>query len=327
MDGVKHIPDGEIITEPGAYRMSLAWYHQQCCDGPSVSSSGLRKIATESPWAFWAASDLNPNRYPPKDESDAFIIGRAAHALILGDEIFADKFVTVPEDAPARPTKPMIEAMLKGKMSDIARERFDFWEPFDLSAKDKAMVTAEQMQRIAYMSQNLSNSPEAKQALTGGMAEVSMVWRDEQTGVWIKSRPDMIPDNGFDFGDLKLFAPRSKNIKLAVHRAITEYRYDMQMALAVMGAEHVFKTTARECVLIFAESSAPFTVTPARIDADTLYWARCENRKAIDTFSACLTADHWPMPVEGIMDYSLPESMQHTYATRQQNGDIPNLER
>jgi hypothetical protein len=40
---IPHVP-GTLISEPGIYAMALEEYHSQCCVGPSVSSSGLRKI-------------------------------------------------------------------------------------------------------------------------------------------------------------------------------------------------------------------------------------------------------------------------------------------
>lgn len=85
--------------------MSMAWYHsQEVCDGPSVSSTGIRKAALESPHAFWKTWEGNPNRYPAKEPGDSLVLGRAAHSLILGDEVFEDHFIFVPEDAPRRPT-------------------------------------------------------------------------------------------------------------------------------------------------------------------------------------------------------------------------------
>lgn len=99
---IPFIADGEPVPGPGAYRMSLQHYHTQaCCPGPSISSSGLRTIFSESPWHFWASSDLNPDRYPERDTSDALILGRAAHSLLLGDEVFDDHFIYVPKDAPS----------------------------------------------------------------------------------------------------------------------------------------------------------------------------------------------------------------------------------
>jgi hypothetical protein len=326
---ITHIPDDGQVQEPGAYRMSMALYHsQKVCPGPSLSSGGVRKIVSESPWAFWAQWEGNPNRYEDKDESDALILGKAAHALILGDEVFEDHFIYVPDGAPNRPTKTQIAAFERtGAWSEAAAPGAKFWAEFDARANGRSMLTAEQVTRIGYMAENIKRCPVAVEALTGRLTEVSMIWQDEITGVWLKSRPDVIPDNGFDFGDLKTFAPRSKSIQRAVHQAITDNGYAIQMALAAMGAEVVFGAGARECVLVMAQSTAPYTVTPVRLDEDALYWARVQTRHGIDTFARCLAAGHWPMPVEGIMTYSLPDSVLHRFGEAQINGDIPNIER
>ena len=44
--------------------------------------------------------------------------------------------------------------------------------------------------------------PEAVQALGEGLMEISMVYQDPATGIWVKSRPDNIPHNGYDFSDI-----------------------------------------------------------------------------------------------------------------------------
>lgn len=326
---IREIPDDGQVTEPGAYKMKMALYHsQKVCPGPSISSSGLRTIVNESPWHFWARWEGNDGRYPDPEESDALILGKAAHALILGDEVFDEHFCFVPKDSPRRPTATQIAAFERtGAWSDAAKDGAEFWEAFDKKAEGRLLITETQIERIQFMAENLKKCPEAVQALSEGMTEVSMIWQDRITGVWLKSRPDQIPGNGFDFADLKTFAPRSKSIQRSVHQSITDSGYDMQMALAIMGAEEVFGTTASECVLIMAQSNAPYTVTPVRLDEDALYWARVRCRHGIDTFAKCLETGHWPMPVEGILTYTLPDSVAHRYGTAQINGELPNIAR
>lgn len=324
---IKTIPDGQLITEPGAYRLSMSWYHSQCCDGPSISSSGLRTIVNESPWHFWCSSDLNPERLPETDDSAALILGKAAHAIVLGDEVFDDHFIYEPEDAPRKPTSQQLDAYDDGRATEVGKRSVEFWRAFDERASGRLLLTQTQVEHIAHMARNLKACPEAVEALTGQMTEVSMIWRDEATGVWIKSRPDVIPDNGADFADLKTFAPRSKSIKRAVQQAITDHAYHMQMALAVEGAERVFGNSAAECVLIMAQSNPPYTVTPVRLDEDALYWGRVMNRHGIDTFARCLKEGRWPQPVEGIMDYTIPDSVMHRLGDMQIRGELPSIGR
>ena len=322
---VINLKDDTPIEYEGAYRMSMDWYHAQCTTGPSISSTGLRKIDMQSPWHFWAESNLNPNRYPERDQSDSLILGKATHCLLLGDEVFDEQFIFVPDDAPNRPSPQQLKAYEENRATEIGTRSVEFWRDFNERAKGRLFLTSEQIQKIGYMTENVRRNPEAVQALTGTLTEISLIWQDEMTGVWLKSRPDVIPDNGFDFGDLKTFAPRSKTIERSVHQAITEHGYDMQMALAIMGVEAVAGTTANECVLVMVQSVAPYTVTPVRLDDETIYWAKVRLRKAINTFAHCLATGHWPMPVEGILDYSLPPSMSERFSEMQAEGELPNL--
>lgn len=323
------VHDDGMVTEAGAYRMSMGLYHsQRVCPGPSISSSGIRRLVNESPWHFWSQWEGNPDRYEDAEESAALTLGKAAHSVILGDEVFDEHFVYVPKDAPSRPTKAQIAAFERdGKWSAAAEAGAKFWAEFDAKAAGRSLLSEAQVDTIMHMAENLRRCPEAVMALTGGMTEVSMIWQDEITGVWLKSRPDVIPDNGFDFADLKTFSPRSKSIQRAVHQAITDHGYAMQMALGIMGAEAVFGTTAQECVLIMAQTTRPYTVTPVRLDEDAIYWGRVMVRKGIDLFARCLKEQHWPMPVEGILTYSLPESLLHRYGDMQIKGELPNIER
>jgi len=321
------VADGEIIDKAGAYLMSMAWYHQQCCIGPSVSSSGLRRIWSESPYHFWMNSDLNPHRLPPKPETDALALGKGAHALILGEDNFDAIFAYVPEDAPSRPTKTQINAFERdGVWSAAAAPGAAFWSAWDAENAGKTMLTYGAVERIRMMAKSIASNPLAKEVLTGALTEVSLIWQDDATGVWLKSRIDVIPNSGADFADLKTFAPRTKSIKRAVHQAITDNEYPMQMAMGQIAARQ-FGASAEECVLVMVQSNDPYCVVPVRLDPEVLHWGRVKIRGAIDTFARCMETGHWPQPVEGLMDYTMPASAAEWLAEKQLNGELPILER
>lgn len=326
---IPFIPDGEPVPGPGAYRMSLQHYHSQdCCPGPSISSSGLRKIWRDGPWAFWSESNLNPDRYPEDSPSAALILGRAAHSLILGDEVFSEAFTYYPKDAPRRPDARQIAAFERdGKWSDAAKAGAEFWEKFDREAQGKTMLSETQVEAILRMAENIRKNPLAVEMLTGGMTEVSAIWQDEATGVWVKSRPDVFPDNGADAADLKTFTRRSTNLKLAVQRAITDHGYAAQMALAQEAAERVFGVSASEFVLVFVETTPPHEVVTVRLDEESVHLGRIQNRHALDTFAKCLKSGEWPGQIEGILDYATPPSISQRIYDLQAAGELPSVER
>jgi hypothetical protein len=317
------------ISGPGAYKMPMSLYHSQAvCPGVSVSSTGIRKAALASPLAFWKTSDLNPDRYPPKEESDALILGKAAHCLILGDEVFAENFAYVPEGAPRRPTAPQVAAFEKtGVWSEAAKAGAEFWAAFDAEAAGRSLLTAEQVTKIGYMAENLAALPEAREALIGDLTEISMIWQDEVTGLWVKSRPDCIPSNGLDFGDLKTFSPKGPDLMLSAQRAVTDHGYAVQMAMAVEGAERVFHTTATRCALIFIQTTEPYEPVPLMLDEDAIHWGRVLMRDGLNKIAHGLKTGEWPGRAKGFSTYSFPPSLLHRFGEMQMNGDLPLIER
>jgi hypothetical protein len=325
---IPHIEDGQPVPGPGIYRMSMAHYHSQaCCPGPSISSSGLRTIWSQSPFHFWATSELNPDRLPEKDESPALALGKGAHALMLGEENFDEMFAYLPDDAPRKPTAQQVKAYDDGRATDVGKASVEFWREFDERTAGKTILSHDMVEKIRRMSESLQSNPAAVQALTGALTEVSLIWQDDVTGVWLKSRVDVMPDAQFDYADLKTFAPQTKDIKRAIHRSITDYRYDMQLGLGAEGARVLTGQMPEEAALVMLQSTEPYTCSVVRIDEEAIYWARCCNRQAIDTFAACLESGDWPQPVPGILEYTTPPSLAHRFGEMQLNGELPNLER
>lgn len=324
---ITDIPDGQTVPGPGAYRMSMAHYHSQAvCPGPSVSSTGIRKAALESPHAFWKSFDGNPNRYPKKEDSDSLILGKAAHSLLLGDEVFDQNFIYVPKDAPRRPTVVQIKNYERdGEWSDAAKEGGEFWAEFDKKAAGRLLLKDEQIERIFYIKENLEANPLAVEMLKSDLVEVSMIWQDDITGLWLKSRVDCIPTNGYDFGDLKTFAPKSKNLRLAAQRSITDYGYPLQMALGLMGSEHVFGMTAQKCGLVMCQTSEPYDVIPTIIETDTLYWARVLIRDGLNKIKHGLDTGDWPGAGAELLTYEYPPSMTERLSDMQANGELPSV--
>lgn len=299
------INDGEVITAPGQYDMSMSWYHQQCCAGPSISSSGLRKIYHESPAEFWAFSDLNDFRFPT-EEKDAFIYGRAAHALLLGDEDFNEGFIVLPRIAPPRPTSAQVNARNQGRVTEAAQERFDFWDDFEVRSAGRSILSESDLIHIEHIADNM-RAHELMPLLLEGEMEQSIIWKDDQTGIWIKSRLDILSATG-DLADLKTTHQTKLELLL---RDIRKHGYDMQLGLATMALENVLgipfdaETYAgRGAFNLFVFKNPPYHVMPVEVDFDALYWARIKCRSALNTMAECIKEDRWPGPVEGIPTYT-----------------------
>lgn len=116
-------------ARPATADMSRADYDKV----DALSYTGMKKLA-ESPAAFrrWADKADEPV------DSDALVLGRAVHALVLEPDTFAQAFAAVPEDAPKRPSSKQREAK---KPSPATLEAIAFWDDFDASNDGKTVLT------------------------------------------------------------------------------------------------------------------------------------------------------------------------------------------
>lgn len=281
------IEDGEIITKPGVYRMSLDWYHQQCCDGPSTSSSELRTLFNKSPAHAWVDSSLNTKREEPDEEEDAkkrltekknFILGRAAHHLLLGEDDFHTGFIVRPDEAPDGTGRPW-----NGNNSSCKE-----WLVKQAKA-GRTVLTSANIKQIRGMAYALAAHSLVQTGLLEGDVELSLVWQDKKTGIWLKSRPDVIPTASGDFADLKTTSFYGDDLD----RQARDCRYDIQAALAKWGCKAVLRMDLVSFSLVYASVKPPHLVDVLMIHQNDIGEAEKDLRVAVDTLAWCHRNNNW----------------------------------
>jgi hypothetical protein len=283
--------DGTPIDTPGLYSgVSMDAYHgPSLCNGYSISSSGLRKIFAFSPMDYWIESPFNPERIEPKDK-EAFILGRAAHHLLLGESEFNKHFAIRPEQ-------------LEGKDWHGNRKECRAW------LKQKAdegitVITGTQVVHIRGMAgilpwqgeqtpdSGLRQNPIASDLLSG-LIEHSMVFRDPVTGLWMKVRPDAVPTSDLDFADLKT----TTSIRMDdIQRTIGEYRYDMQACMVGRACRMVLGREMSSFSLVFVEKTPPYGVAVVGLKPEDLAQAEQDVDMALRVFARCMETSRWPGP-------------------------------
>ena len=271
--------DGEKIAKPGLYSgIPMDAYHGDLCVGPSISSGGLRTIFNQSPAHYYDESYLNPDREEREDNA-ALILGRATHHLLLGESDFAKHFVIRPDE-------------LNGKAWNSNRTDCKEWLAA-VAAEHLTVLKGEQVTAIRGMSKSLSANPMINHGILNGLIEHSLVWQDEETGIWLKSRPDAIPTDSADFSDLKTAYDVSDD---GITRAIGGNGYHMQAGLIGMASRAVLKMAMQTFTLVFVEKARPHCVRVVTLKPADLALGERQIRAALRIFKRCVETGSWPGP-------------------------------
>lgn len=296
MDVIKW--DGNPISKAGIYsHIPMLAYHQQLTVGPSISSSGLRTIESKTPRHYFEDSYLNPG--DPEDQEDeeeakmskAFIFGRAVHHLFGGEKDFYRNFAVRPVNYPNDNTKKWNANSndCKAWLAERALEGRDVLSPAE-------------MVHIRRMARALAETEEAQAGMLYGLVEHSIIWQDQITGVWLKARPDVIPQDSAMVVDIKTTTDASWE---ACSRAVTDHGYHMQLALVDMGMRATANEPLTDYFLAWLEKGKPYCAAVRPIDNIDIDYGRRQLRRAIDDFARCLETGVW----HGYEDTSRPVTL------------------
>lgn len=269
------LPPGEKIARPGVWNLTMAQYHSDITEGPSCSNSNLKTVWDASPAHYWIDSYLNPHRREDEQDRPHFSLGRAAHHLLfLGRKGFDEEFATRPE-----------------QWADWRTKDAKLWREAAL-AEGKTIITDGELEQITAMARSLAAHPLVKAGILDGYVERSLIWKD-QTGVWLKSRPDCIPNDSGDVADLKTTTSvRTDDLR----RTIGAFHYPMQAALTEMAFEHVLERHLETFSLVFVETKPPHCVRVVTIKPDDIERGIRQVRAAINIFAECWATGEWPGP-------------------------------
>lgn len=144
------------------YRLNNNAYHSIT---NAVSSSALKELY-DSKNPYWCHKKYIERSVPQK-RTDAMTIGSATHKRVLEPRAFKNEF-----------------AVWHG------RRVGNKWNEFKEEHSHKDIITDIQYREIEEMREAVLKHPEASRLLSGGEAETSVFWRDEETGVLLKARAD-----------------------------------------------------------------------------------------------------------------------------------------
>lgn len=314
-----HIPvrayTGGQITEPGIYSgVSMDDYHgANICDGPSVSSTILRKVESESMDEVWLIWPGNPDRAETK-EKEEWIKGRARHTLFLGEQGFRENFVI----RPAEYTDTKTGEVKKWNGNAIVCKK---WLA-EAKLEKKGVLPPEELEDIRGAASRLAAHPTIQQGLLNGLVEHSIFWKDAKTGLWLKARPDVIPTESAMVADYK--GTRSAQSK-DVRKAIGEYGYHQQLALVAEGLRVTAGLKVTDFFLIFQKWTAPYSINIKPLTPHAINRGYQQNRRALDKLALAIETGVWPGPDDDEVAAGLPDWLEKRLKEDEEAHELPTL--
>jgi hypothetical protein len=251
-----------------------------------VSSSNLRTCWAKSAKHMHAEWCENPN-HEPREMTRPMVLGAAAHHLLLGEDGFKLKFVAQPETY--RDVKTAVEKPWTYQ-ANVCKE----WrEKQELAGK--VVVTVKELKSIVQMAKSLALEPLVNEGLLTGHIECSGFWKDAETDLWIKVRPDVIPPTTDDFVDLKTAREVTTH---ALQYTIRELGYQQQGALIGEVCENL-SLPFSSFMLMFIETGSPYCARTVPLVPEDLGRGRQMNRSALREVRRSIDTGHWAGPGEG----------------------------
>lgn len=282
-----------VAREPGVYDLPAADYHADPVPGGSLSSTGAR-LLLRAPALFRHRLDH------PEPPRRTFDLGSAAHKLVLG---VGDELAVLDHDS------------YRSKAAQTERD--------EARAAGAVPLLAHEYEQVQAMAAALRAHPIASALFRpgAGLAEQTLIWRDQLTGVWQRALVDWLrtPPTGqrLVVADYKTSDDASPD---AVSRATARYGYHVQGAWYLDGVLSLGLADDAVFVLVVQEKDPPYLVTVIEPDDEAMMWGRMDVERALRIYRACQLTGEWPGYSTDVECIELPRYLTREYEAARDRG-------
>jgi hypothetical protein len=218
----------------------------------------------------------------PQDETEAMKFGRAFHCYVLeGQQSFWNEFC-IPDSFPTKPNRRSTQKTI---------DTYNLWIA---SLGDKIPITQGDFDTIQQMQKAVMTHPSASKFLAEGISETTIIWQDEETGLFCKCRPDRIPEgNKGVILDLKSTSNASKN---AFQSDCVKFGYAREGAIYLEGFSRIMKAVYMDLIFacIAVEKEPPYRTEVYTIETDFLEWGFAEFHRLLQIEKICRDNNFYP---------------------------------
>jgi hypothetical protein len=170
-------------------------------------------------------------------------------------------------------------------------------------ADGKEVVSKKYYESCKLIDEKLAKDPIGKNLFTNGKVEHSIFWKDPETGLLLKSRPDFISDNYIV--DIKTTQCAEK---YQFRKSVKNYKYHIQAAMQLDAYKAVTGKSHLNYIYFAIEPEEPFVFSIITLGDDFIEAGREEYKKGLQLYLECMKNNYWPGYHKGIIEINMGEN-------------------
>lgn len=264
--------------KPGIYDITNDEYHSSA----GVSRSQL-SVLKNSPYNYWYQF-INPES-PKQEEKDAWIFGRLLNTMLIEPQNFDNDFI------------------VSEKYDRRTKEGKEKHEEYLKKASGKKVISHDSYVMATEMIEEARNHQRISSILSGAIFEQSIYWIDKETGLLVKTRPDIWNLEINILVDIK--TSKETNPKDFM-RTVDQYDYHMQAAMQIDGIyENTHKSIELFINLVFPKEK-PYLPFLVPYDNSVIEKGRELYKSGLKLLKACQEKNNWDEERKILLSYELP---------------------
>jgi hypothetical protein len=285
---------------PGVYQVPPDVYHSW----PYASSSTLRKLIKGTPaHVRWAMDN-------PPAATTAMDLGSCIHAAVLEPDRVHEVFLVA--DRCCAITKSTGERCRNDGTVYIGEQWYcgvkGHAPSGESSAGGKIILDVANAEKVRGAAQALTSRPMVAAMLAARKAtEMSIVWKDDETGVLCKARCDGLVELGGQMLLLDVKTTSDAN-PTEFQWSIHNFGYHQQMAWYIAGLAKI-GIQVESAIILAMETKGPYLSAQYRIREEALEIGHREMERALGDYATCIRDGVWPGYPDEVVDLTLPDSV------------------
>lgn len=296
--------EGIEISEPCIIRnMPNEVYHKM----PALSNSGLKTLI-DCPAKYYYKYLSGEYEYK---EKPSYKLGKACHMYLLeGKEKFKEVYWHNPYSEYTK--EELFNYVHKKHNAPLEAKK---WLKSDLivfvleqeNIKPGLIhLNRTELNQVVSMAKAIKNHKNANNALSQeGESELSLFWQDEETGVWLKCRPDFLP---YDCKNIPDFKTADTANPAVFPSNFLKYGYHIQSAMYQMGIKAVCNIDVDNFFFLVQEKEPPYITQIYNPDTTYALWGEKAIYNGINKYLECKEKGIWDTYSNNIIEMRIEQA-------------------